>query len=105
MTRKQTEAVSLLLNTMQEYFESQENERNPEERTPVHTISPKKFSSLCHLLNVSKKSAYLLVSFALAIVKGMAENPGGVAGMCGGADGGSLIVALEALKDSMSNNK
>lgn len=107
MTKNQIEAVAALLEAMQAYFDCEEKEQHPQERTPIRTMSPKIFSAMCTRLKVSNETAYLLASFALALAKGMAENPGDIPAMCGGTEsprGGELIVALEALRVSMSNN-
>ncbi len=107
MIRKQTESAALLLDAVQMYFESDEDGLQPQERTPVHTLKPKMYAAFCNHLGVDKPTAYLMAAFAIALTKGMAENPGDIPAMCGGEsspNGGGLIVALEALKCSMSSN-
>lgn len=102
MTRKQIESVALFLDAIQDAFNSEENKPQQEERTPVHTIKPKMFKAVCKHFGVNGKTIYLLASFALALVKGMAENPSDISAICGGDyKGGNLIVAFEDLKASI----
>ena len=105
MTKKQKESIALFLKAMERYFNSEEKHHDPQERTPIHTVTPDMFISVRKLSGVDDEAAYLLAAFALATVKGMYDNPSEVPIMCGGKDtGGNLIVALEALRVSMSDN-
>ena len=102
MTKKQTDAIGLLLKAMQEYFDSEE--QNPEiaERTPVHTIPPRMFGAICKNLGVDASTAYLLATFAMSLARGMMQEPGEVTAIVGDADGGvmgaELIIQVESFK-------
>ena len=104
MTKKENENLAFLMEAIRCCFRENENSKQTQERTPVHTIAPGMFAAMCKNAGVSEETTYMMAAFALALVNGMAKEPGNVAAMCGGADGGSLIVALEALRVSMSNN-
>ena len=101
MTKKQNEAVALLLKAIQDYFESEENNPERQERTPVHTIPPRMFAAICKNLGVDASTAYLLATFAMSLTRGMMQEPGDVSAIVGDADGGAmgaeLITQIESL--------
>ena len=101
MTKKQNEAVALLLKAIQDYFESEENNPERQERTPVHTIPPRMFAAICKNLGVDASTAYFLATFAMSLTRGMIQEPGSVAAIVGNVDGGAmggeLIVQVEDL--------
>ncbi len=102
MTKKQNEAVALLLKAIQDYFESEENNTERKERTPVHTIPPRMFAAICKSLGVDASTAYLLATFAMSLTRGMMQEPGDVSAIVDGAVGGTmgaeLITQVESLK-------
>ena len=105
MTKKNLEAVGRLLEAAHDCFVEAETGVNVQQRTPTHIVSPQMFLGICRMVGADEETAYLVASFSLSLVAGMTENPGAVASMCGGYEGGSLIVALEALRNKMSINK
>lgn len=102
MTKKQTIAIALLFDALKTYFDTEEKERKPQDRTPIHTLKSKMFAALCKTLDIDCETAYLLSAFAIALTKGMVENKDDITQICGGDyKGGNLITALEALRISI----
>jgi hypothetical protein len=103
MTKKQNEAVTLLMKAMQDYFDSEELNPDVAERTPVHTIPPRMFATICKNLGVDASTAYFLATFAMSLTRGMIQEPGDVSAIVGDADGGvmggELIVQVESLRN------
>ena len=101
MTKKQNEAVALLLKAMQDYFDDEEQNQERAERTPVHTIPPRMFAAICKNLEIDTSTAYLLATFAISLTRGMMQEPGDVTAIVGDADGGAmgaeLIIQIESL--------
>lgn len=95
MTKKQSDAIALLLKAMQEYFNSEE--QNPEiaERTPVHAIPPRMYASMCKNLDIDNETASLLATFAISLVLGMMQEPENVSAIVGG----DIIVQPEDLSN------
>ena len=97
MTNSIINAVALTLGALEDYIK--ENDYIP-------SWTPGALSDACNKLGAGSDVIYLLTAFALSLAKGMAENPGDIPTMCGGVnipDGGSLIVAFEALSYSLSD--
>lgn len=105
MTKKNLEAVGRLLEAAQECFVEAERGADVQQRTPAHTITPQMYRGICRMVGADEETAYLVASFALSLVAGMAEIPSAVPSMCGSYEGGSLIVAFEALRNKISTNK
>ena len=88
MNNRIINAAALVLGAFENYISDTELQNRE------LVLSPEKFAAACNKLEVGGDVIHLMTCFALALTRGMVENPDTVPALCGGQHSDEFTVAL-----------